>query len=423
MIVSNRPPVHAPQHLTTRVLNVRAAGLNRKHGRAFHKLYDRRKRSNEILPENLGAFPRPADDRFPEIGKRATAVPDSSRELASRLDRTRECLGMVGSLPAGQVLGLCRRNVGGFKIVTIHDGMLNASFTDVVGVEPAAWEAAHRASFRPLPPRLSCNTFALERDGRLMLVDAGCGVTTPGAGQQVLGLSALGVEPADVDVVLMTHLHRDHAAGLIDASGAPVFPNAELVVHRDDLAFWRDPASLGRLRDSQRQDFAIATAVLRVYADRVRPVGTEEVAPGITSVPTPGHTPGHTAWLIESCGERLLIWGDLVHLPVIQFAHPEASVVYDLDSAAAAVARRRVVVMAAAERLPVAGVHLDFPCFGRVEKRRDGGFAYTAETWELGCWAKGTGARSPMASAPAFPSRGGWKAAVERLTQSDAGLT
>ena len=288
---------------------------------------------------------------------------------------------MAKSLPAGQVTGLYRRNVGSFKVATVHDGMLDASFDDIVGIEPRAWEAAHHAAFRPVPPRLSCNTFAIESGGRLMLVDAGCGTTTPGAGQQVQGLAALGIEPAVADLVLMTHLHRDHAAGLIDASGAAVFPHAELIVHRDDLTFWRDEASLDRLRDGQKQDFGIATAVLNAYADRVRPVGSEEVSPGITAIPTPGHTPGHTAWLLDSDGERLLIWGDVVHLPVIQFAHPEASVVYDLDSAAAAVARRKVLDIAAAERWPVAGVHLDFPCFGRVEARPSGGFAYMGETW------------------------------------------
>ncbi len=117
-------------------------------------------------------------------------------------------------------------------------------------------------------------------------------------------------------------------------------------------------------------DFTIAGTVLAAYADRLRPIRAGEVAAHITAVPTPGHTPGHTAWLIDSEGERLLIWGDVVHLPAIHFALPRASVVHDLDSDAAA-ATRRVLDMVATERIPVAGVHLDLlRPRGRAIRRR-----------------------------------------------------
>lgn len=219
---------------------------------------------------------------------------------------------MAKSLSAGQVAGLYRRNVGSFNVATMHDDMLEASFDDVVGTDPSAWEAAHRAGFRPVPPRLSCNTSVVERRGHMMLVDAGCGALVPGAGQQVRDLDGPGIQPSDVDTVLMTHLHIDHAAGLVDAAGTAVFPDAELVVHHDELAFWRDQRSLGRLRESQKRDFGVAGVVLRAYADRIRSVTNEEVLPGVTAIPTPGHTPAHTAWLLDSSGEQLLIWGDMI---------------------------------------------------------------------------------------------------------------
>ena len=284
-------------------------------------------------------------------------------------------------LPSHQVAGLYRRDVGAMRVATIHDGMLATAFDDIVDADPARCEAMHRAAHRPMPPTLSCNAFVVETAGRLMLVDAGCGTTAPAAGHHGAGLAALGVAPDAVDAVLMTHLHRDHAAGLVDAAGRALFRNAELVVHADDLAFWQDGRSVARLRDSQKVDHAIAATVLAAYGDRLRPVRAGEVAPGITAVPTPGHTPGHTAWLLQSDGERLLIWGDVVHLPAIQFAEPRASVAYDLDSAAAAATRARVLDMVATERIPVAGVHLDFPCFGHVDARSDGGYAYVPGVW------------------------------------------
>ena len=279
-----------------------------------------------------------------------------------------------------QVTGVYRRNVGQIRVATVHDGMLSTAFADIVGADPAACEALHRAAHRPMPPELSTNTFVLETSERLMLVDAGCGNTAPAAGYQRDGLALLGITPEVVDVVLMTHLHRDHAAGLLDGENRAVFPRAELVVHTDDLTFWRDPASRARLRDSQKCDHDIATDVLRAYGDRIRSVQAGPVLPGITAVPTPGHTPGHTAWLLESDGDSLLIWGDVVHFPQLQFTNPEVSVAYDLDSQAAAVARRRVLDMVAADGIPVAGVHLDFPCFGHVE-RRGSAFAYTPDIW------------------------------------------
>lgn len=288
---------------------------------------------------------------------------------------------MVGSLPVDQIAGLFRRNVGSFRLATVHDGMLDTAFDHVLGVEPAAAEAAHRAARRSLPPQLSCNTFVIDSGRHIALVDAGCGATTRSAGKHLAGLVALGIQPEAVDTLLMTHLHRDHAAGLIDARGQAVFPRAELVVHNSELAFWGDEANMARLSDGQKQDFLIATAVLRTYASRLRPVGAGEVLPGISAVPTPGHTPGHTAWLLASGPDRLLIWGDVVHLPVIQFANPEASVVYDVDSRVAAATRARLLDMVAADGLPVAGVHLDFPCFGAVEARTDGGFSYVPQIW------------------------------------------
>lgn len=191
----------------------------------------------------------------------------------------------------------------------------------------------------------------------------------------------LGVRPADIDAVLMTHLHADHDAGLITKEGAAVFPRAELVVHEDELKFWRDESNIARLSEDQKSDFALATTVLAAYADRLRPVRAGDVASGISAVPTPGHTPGHTAWRISSGSEQLLIWGDVIHLPGVQFAIPEASVIYDLDSHAAATVRRRVLDMVSNDRVPVAGVHLDFPGYGRVTGERNGRYFYAAELW------------------------------------------
>ncbi|HEX4765880.1 MAG TPA: MBL fold metallo-hydrolase [Lichenihabitans sp.] len=284
-------------------------------------------------------------------------------------------------LPSAQVPGVYRRDVGDIAVATVNDGMIATAFDHIVGADLAACEAAHRANFRPTPPWLTVNAFLIETADRLMLVDAGYGNTIPEAGRLLRNMAALGVEPDDIDAVLMTHLHADHDAGLVTGTGTAVFRRAELVVHEDELAFWRDDGNIARLSEGQKVDFALATAVLAAYADRIRPVRAGDVGSGVSAVPTPGHTPGHTAWRVASGDEQLLIWGDVIHLPGIQFAIPEASVIYDLDSAAAAAARRRVLDMVSADRIPVAGIHLDFPGYGRVKAEADGRFAYVADVW------------------------------------------
>jgi glyoxylase-like metal-dependent hydrolase (beta-lactamase superfamily II) len=284
-------------------------------------------------------------------------------------------------LSSSQVAGVYRRNVGNVAVATVNDGMIPTAFDHIVGADPAACEAMHRSAGRPTPPWLTVNTYLIESGEHLMLVDAGYADNSPGTGLLLPSLAELGVKPIDIDTVLMTHLHADHDAGLIDRMGAAIFPRAELVLHEDELAFWRDESNLALLSEGQKSDFVLANRVLAAYSDRLRPVRAGEVAPNVFAVPTPGHTPGHTAWRIASGDDQLLIWGDVIHLPGIQFAIPEASVIYDLDCQAAASARRRVLEMVSADRIPVAGVHLDFPGYGAVAAGPNGGYSYVGELW------------------------------------------
>lgn len=270
--------------------------------------------------------------------------------------------------------------IGETMVSAVNDGVHQVSFGDLVASDRSACERAHVGEFRTTPPWLTINCFLIRSGGKLALVDAGFATKTELVGKLLGNLAAIGVMPTDIDMILMTHMHPDHEAGLIDAAGRPVFSNAELVLHEDELAFWRDDGAMARASPEAKGDFTLARAALGAYADRIRTVKAGQAAPGIRSFPTPGHTPGHTAWLIESSGDALLIWGDIVHFPGIQFAIPEASVAFDIDSAAAAVARKKLLAFVAAERLRVAGIHLDFPGFGHVAPS-GGGYRYVPEVW------------------------------------------
>jgi glyoxylase-like metal-dependent hydrolase (beta-lactamase superfamily II) len=208
----------------------------------------------------------------------------------------------------------------------------------------------------------------------------------PSLGRLAGNRAALGVKPADIDTVLVTHLHPDHVGGLVDAGGQAVFPNAELVVHAVESAYWSDPAVLAAAPEGQeKQAVRLSLATIAAYRDRTRSVTGGEVLGGVTAVPAPGHTPGHTGWLIASGGDGLLVWGDIVHLPGLQFARPDAGMAFDVDGALAIATRRRILDMAATDRLCVAGMHMDFPGFGHVV-RAGSGYAFIGEPWngELG---------------------------------------
>jgi glyoxylase-like metal-dependent hydrolase (beta-lactamase superfamily II) len=279
-----------------------------------------------------------------------------------------------------QPSGVSHIAIGDIVVSAVNDGVHQASFDDLVTSERAACESAHLGEFRLAPPWLTINCFVIRSRDRLVLVDAGFVGKTELVGRLLGNLNAMGVEPADIDTIVMTHMHPDHEAGLIDASGKAVFPKAELILHENELAFWTGDGTMARATTEGQGDFHLARAALAAYGDRVRAVKMDEVAPGVRAFPTPGHTPGHTAWLVESGGDQLLIWGDIVHFPGMQFTFPDTSVAYDIDPAAAAEGRKKVLKFVAGEKLRVAGVHLDFPAFGHVVSN-GAAYRYVPEVW------------------------------------------
>jgi glyoxylase-like metal-dependent hydrolase (beta-lactamase superfamily II) len=278
--------------------------------------------------------------------------------------------------------GLHHKRIGDVVVTAINDGMFEGAFAMLANFPAAEAEALHKAAFRAIPPRLAINCFLIQTASRLILVDSGFGgAIGPLAGHLADTLSAMAIAPGDIDTVLCTHLHPDHVGGLVDSNGAAVFLNAELVVHQADHAFWGDDATLAHATTDQDRGFVqLARATIAAYANRTRLLTSGEAVAGISIVPEPGHTPGHSGWLIASGGESLLIWGDIVHMPGVQFARPDAGMGFDVDGAAAIETRKRIMDMSATDRLMVAGMHLDFPCFGHVA-RASGGYAFIPDVW------------------------------------------
>lgn len=263
--------------------------------------------------------------------------------------------------------GVARLTLGGMEVIALCDGQLDLP-TESLRFDRSAARALLEASPAGFPPRIDVNAYVLRAGGRCALVDTGAaGSMGPGLGALPARLAAAGIDAAAVDTVLLTHIHPDHSNGLADAAGAALFPNAALVVHAAELAFWCDPARAEEGPEPMRQRRAAARHQTGAYADRMRPFDREaEVFPGVTALPLPGHTPGHSGYLLE--GARVAIWGDTVHLAAVQVPHPEATVAFDIDPEAAVASRRRIFDRVEAEGLAVLGMHLPFPGLARLQR-------------------------------------------------------
>jgi glyoxylase-like metal-dependent hydrolase (beta-lactamase superfamily II) len=246
-----------------------------------------------------------------------------------------------------QTPGIYKRRVGDALVTTINDGYLDVPLEAFHGITSGEMQSAMRDAFRSVPPRVTVNAFVIETVGRTILIDAGGGANfTPSMGLLRDNLEAAGFTPADVDTVLLTHIHPDHSNGLLGPSGEGMFARAEVVANAADIAFWSNPG----LRDGR---FAAAmpfidsaSALLSVYRRQLCPREAGEGAPFVTLLPLPGHTPGHSGYCVESAGESLVIWGDTVHVPEMQVSHPQITSEYGIDESLAAESRRRLFQLA-----------------------------------------------------------------------------
>lgn len=270
------------------------------------------------------------------------------------------------------------RRIGKLSVTTVTDGTLKTTLDVVVGLDQAekvrlAGQSGSEPIFLPV------NCFLVDLDVKRALVDVGAGATMgPTLGKLPENLRAIGIAPESIEVILLTHVHPDHSNGLIDAAGEAIFPNAELVLHEREAEFWIDRDAAPDDPERVRKGRNMAKRATGPYRNRMRRVGDGKVFPSVSAVLQAGHTPGHTGWLLESEEDRLLIWGDIVHLASVQVPRPDAALVFDVDQAMGRQSRLRVFDWVAREHLRVAGAHLDYPGFGHLLRRADG-YAYQPE--------------------------------------------
>jgi glyoxylase-like metal-dependent hydrolase (beta-lactamase superfamily II) len=285
--------------------------------------------------------------------------------------------------PGRQIPGVYHRRLGDMHLVALSDGLLFRDHTMMKDVSAEEGQRLLAAAFRTQFV-LDVNAFLVFAGGRIALIETGSGdYLGPAAGHLLANLKAAGVASSDIDTILLTHMHPDHSAGLTDMkTGRAHFPNAELVVHENEPKHWFDDAAMARGTEREKKlMFQQAREQTVPYRARMRTFTKGEVFPGITALPSHGHTPGHTTFLLESGGERLMIWGDVVHFPEVQVPRPEVHMVVDVDYAAAVGSRRKMFDMAAEERCLVTGMHMHFPGFGHIAKDAQG-YRFVPEPWQ-----------------------------------------
>ncbi len=216
---------------------------------------------------------------------------------------------------------------------------------------------------------VSVNAFLIELPGRLCLVDSGDGSRRGASlGHLRRALKAAGYDAGDVTDILMTHLHGDHAAGLVEA-GQPLFPQANLYVSAEEARFWRTPEEHDAIQATQTP---VALAAMAAYRERLiefTPGG--EILPGVGTRPLPGHTPGQVGFMVGQV-DPVLISADVLHLPALQVKHPEWGFLFDADRARALETRLALLAETAKSGLRLAGAHIPFPGVIRVVETETG---------------------------------------------------
>ena len=308
-------------------------------------------------------------------------------------------LAPAGISPAGaaspplnaQAPGFYRYKVGTHEITAVTDGLNTMPLADgfVTNVKKEQVNEALLSGYRE-PDKLSIpfTPIVINTGSKLVAIDTGNGEAAFAASKGVVGqyhknLAASGIDRGAVDTVVISHFHGDHINGLVTAEGKPAFANAEILVPKAEWAYWLDDGEMSRAAGPRMEAaFKNVRRVFDALGRKVTPYEWDkEVAPGLTAVATPGHTPGHTSYVLASGGSRLYIQSDVTNVPVLFARNPGWHAIFDQDAKMAEETRRKVYDMASAEKMLVQGFHFPFPALGHIEKS-GGGYNMVPVPWQ-----------------------------------------
>ena len=276
--------------------------------------------------------------------------------------------------------GYYRMMLGDYEVTALSDGTVALPVNKILQkITEAQVDSALAAQSLRSPLETSVNGFLINTGAKLILIDTGAAkLFGPTLGNLLDNLKASGYTPEQVDEVYVTHMHADHVGGLMNGT-ARAFPNAIVRADKADADFWLSKENLDKAPDSAKGFFQGAQASLNPYvaAGKFMPYdGNSVLAGGIRAIVTRGHTPGHTVFVVESKDQKMLVFGDLMHVAAVQLANPAVTIQFDTDAPTAADMRASLYREAAREQYIMAVAHVSFPGLGRLAPDNASGFVW-----------------------------------------------
>ena len=285
----------------------------------------------------------------------------------------------AGPMVKTQAPGYYRIMLGDFEVTAISDGTVKLPMKDLLNASAAKVDAALKKNFISYPVETSVNAYLINTGSKLVLVDTGAaGLFGPTLGNMMANLKASGYQPEQVDEIYITHMHPDHVGGLMNGT-AMAFPNATLRIDKADTDFWLSEAKMKAAPKDSQGFFQGAMASVNPYvaAGKLKTFeGGTELVPGIKAMATHGHTAGHSVYAVESKGQKLMLWGDLMHVAAVQFDDPSVTIKFDTETKAAAKERIKAYADAAKDGYLVGSSHIAFPGLGHVRKASGRSFTW-----------------------------------------------
>jgi glyoxylase-like metal-dependent hydrolase (beta-lactamase superfamily II) len=278
-----------------------------------------------------------------------------------------------------------RFKLGNFELTNILDGVTQREGPHPgFGTNVSAEDVEKLCIANRLPPKMLEHAYSptiLDTGSELILFDTGNGEfrRKDGVGKLHSLLPAAGYAPEDIDIVVLTHGHPDHIAGLVEG-GKPAFPNARYVFGRAEYDYWVKGENIRERRLGNRKQFVELCMPFAPRATFIEPGG--DVVSGVTAVEAHGHSAGHMAYHIESGGERLLLMADVSNHYVVSLQVPDWHGDFDDDKDRAVATRKRILDMVATERIWAIGFHMPFPSVGHIE-REGSSYRWRPATYQL----------------------------------------